>query len=83
MGKEGANLPKAVSAGGGETKIKALDCFKIQIEANYDNDLEKWHSFILAPNRYWGLESGVMYAEPYGQLEIHEVHNQAKELLVP
>jgi LmbE family N-acetylglucosaminyl deacetylase len=66
-----------------ETKIKAMDCFELQIEANFDNNIEKWRSFILAPNRYWGLESGVMYAEPYGQLEIHEVHNKAVEFLVP
>jgi N-acetylglucosamine malate deacetylase 1 len=66
-----------------DVKIQALSCFKIQIEANYGNDLEKWHSFVLSPNRYWGLESGVMYAEPFGQLEIHEVHNKAVTLLTP
>ena len=64
-------------------KTKALDCFKIQIEANFGNDIEKWRSFILGPNRYWGLESGVMYAEPFGLLEIHEVHNKAMDFLVP
>jgi LmbE family N-acetylglucosaminyl deacetylase len=66
-----------------ETKIKALDCFKLQIEANYGNDIEKWRSFVLGPNRYWGLESGVIYAEPFGQLEIHEVHNKAVRFLTP
>jgi len=66
-----------------EIKLKALDCFKIQIEANFGNDIEKWHSFVLGPNRYWGLESGVMYAEPFGQLEIHEVHNKAVSRLTP
>lgn len=66
-----------------DIKIKALDCFKLQIEANFGNDLEKWRSFVLGPNRYWGLESGVMYAEPFGQLEIHEVHNKAVNILTP
>jgi LmbE family N-acetylglucosaminyl deacetylase len=64
-----------------DVKTRAMDCFKIQIECNFGNDLEKWHSFILGPNRYWGVESGCMYAEPYAQMEIHEVHNNASSYL--
>lgn len=64
-------------------KTEAIDGFKILIEANFGIDIEKWRSFILSPNRYWGLESGVMYAEPFGLLEIHEVHNKAVDFLYP
>jgi LmbE family N-acetylglucosaminyl deacetylase len=66
-----------------ETKIKAIDCFAIHCEANFRGDYEKFHSSIIGPNRYWGLESGVTYAEPFAQVKIHEVHNKAGKYLLP
>lgn len=65
-----------------ETKVKSMDCFKIHVESNFGGDFDKYHSSILGPNRYWGIQSGVMYAEPYGQLHIHEVHNKAVSYLL-
>jgi len=35
-----------------------------------------------ATNRYWGLESGALYAEAYKQVKIHEVHTKAVKHLL-
>jgi LmbE family N-acetylglucosaminyl deacetylase len=65
-----------------QIKIKAMDVFKIHVEANFGGDFEKYRSSILGPSRYWGVESGVMYAEPYARIDIHEVHNKAVKHLI-
>jgi N-acetylglucosamine malate deacetylase 1 len=66
-----------------EVKKKAIECFKIQIKANYGNDLDRWTNWILSPNRYWGIESGCTFAEAFAQIKIHEVHNKSVEYLIP
>ena len=32
---------------------------------------------ILGPNRYWGIHSGVTYAESFQQIKTHEVQYKA------
>jgi N-acetylglucosamine malate deacetylase 1 len=65
-----------------ERKIASVDCFAIHRRANFADDVELYRSHTLAANRVWGIESGVNYAEAYGQLPCHEVHNKAVGLLV-
>lgn len=68
-----------------DTKIKAIDCFKLHIRASHKGNLEEYHSFNLSPNRAWAFESGfwmgVQFAEPFAMLKIQEVHNRAKKYL--
>lgn len=65
-----------------DRKLESVDCFAIHKRANFGDDVDLFRSHTLAPNRVWGIESGVDYAEAYGQLPLHEVHNKAVGLLV-
>jgi N-acetylglucosamine malate deacetylase 1 len=60
-----------------ETKLKSVDCFAIHCESNFGGDYEKFHSSYLGPNRYWGIHSGVLYAEALQQIKTHEVQLKA------
>jgi LmbE family N-acetylglucosaminyl deacetylase len=64
-----------------EVKKKAIGCFRAHCEASFAGDLERFQSALLSPNRYWGLKSGVMYAEPFARIKIHELHNKAIDFL--
>jgi LmbE family N-acetylglucosaminyl deacetylase len=60
-----------------DVKLRSIDCFAIHCESNFGGDLELFHSSYLGPNRYWGIHSGVHYAEPYQQIKTHEVQYKA------
>jgi LmbE family N-acetylglucosaminyl deacetylase len=64
-----------------EVKKKAIGCFQAHCDSSFAGDLEKFQSSFLSPNRYWGLKSGVMYAEPFARIKIHELHNKASDYL--
>ncbi|HHW47581.1 MAG TPA: PIG-L family deacetylase [Clostridiaceae bacterium] len=66
-----------------ELKTKSMEIFKIHIDVNAKGSNEIWNSSVLGANRRWGTECGVMYAEPYKQIKIHEVHNRAVKCLLP
>jgi LmbE family N-acetylglucosaminyl deacetylase len=66
-----------------EAKVKAIDCFAIHCEWHYGGDYERFRESYVSANRYWGLKSGVRYAEAFAQLKIHEVHNKAVTHLLP
>ena len=56
-----------------DVKLKAADCFAIHCESNFGGDYEKFHSSFMGPARYWGIHSGVLYAEAFQQIKTHEV----------
>ena len=60
-----------------DKKIEALKVFKVHYDANFGGNAENWCSEVTGANRRWGAESGVLYAEPYRQLKVHEIHNKA------
>jgi LmbE family N-acetylglucosaminyl deacetylase len=60
-----------------ETKTKSIDCFAIHCESNFGGDFDLFHSAYLGPNRYWGIHSGVTYAESFQQIKTHEVQYKA------
>jgi len=64
-----------------DVKLKAIACFGAHCEASFAGDMERFQSAFLSPNRYWGLKSGVMYAEPFARINIAELHNKASEYL--
>jgi LmbE family N-acetylglucosaminyl deacetylase len=64
-----------------ETKIEAVKCFKIHIDVNDAGLIERKVSAIVGPNRRWGLASGVMHAEAFRQVKIHERHLKAFDYL--
>ncbi|MEM2111116.1 MAG: PIG-L deacetylase family protein [Candidatus Bathyarchaeia archaeon] len=58
-----------------DKKIEAAKCFKMHFERVQGRNIEKWISAnCTGPSRYWGLKANVMYAEPFAQIKIHEVH---------
>lgn len=65
-----------------ERKRQSLRCFQVHIDSNFKGDLETYESSFLGTNRYWGLESGALYAEAYKQVKIHEVHTKAVKHLL-
>jgi LmbE family N-acetylglucosaminyl deacetylase len=65
-----------------EKKRASLRCFQVHIDSNFKGDLEVYESCFLGTNRYWGLESGALYAEAYRQIKIHEVHTKAVKHLL-
>lgn len=64
-----------------EAKIKAIRCFDIHIKANNAGNAETKVSSVTGPNRRYGIESGVMYAEAFSQMKAHEVHTRARDFL--
>jgi len=64
-----------------DIKKKSMECFKAHILANCGDDPEVWTSSALGPNRRWGMESGCMYAEPFEQIDVHEIHRRAQQTL--
>jgi N-acetylglucosamine malate deacetylase 1 len=64
-----------------EKKRESILCFKVHLDSNFNSNEENFTSAFLSPNRYWGLQSGVLYAEPYQQIKIHEVHTKAVQYL--
>ena len=60
-----------------ENKRQSLHCFQVHIDSNFKGNVEIFESCFLGTNRYWGLESGALYAEAYKQVKIHEVHTKA------
>lgn len=56
-----------------DVKLKSADCFAIHCESNFGGDYEKFHSSFMGPARYWGIHSGVLYAEAFQQIKTHEV----------
>jgi len=64
-----------------DIKAQAIKCFKVHIDVIDEGVVERKVSAILGPNRRWGLESGVMYAEPFRQVRIQERHIKALSYL--
>jgi LmbE family N-acetylglucosaminyl deacetylase len=65
-----------------EKKRQSLRCFQVHIDSNFKGNLDIYDSCFLGTNRYWGLESGALYAEAYKQIKIHEVHTKAVRYLL-
>jgi LmbE family N-acetylglucosaminyl deacetylase len=65
-----------------EKKRTSLRCFQVHIDSNFKGSLDAYESCFLGTNRYWGLESGALYAEAYKQVKIHEVHTKAVKHLL-
>lgn len=65
-----------------DVKLKSIDCFAIHCESNFGGDYEKFHSSYLGPARYWGIHSGVLYAEAFQQIKTHEVLLKAVPYLI-
>jgi N-acetylglucosamine malate deacetylase 1 len=58
-------------------KIRAAECNQAMVEEIKALFSENWADIFLGPNRHWGAESGVCYAEPFKELKIHGLGKRA------
>lgn len=60
-------------------QVSQVELARINIREGVDvideGTLERKVSAIVGSNRCWGLQSGVMYAEPFRQIRIQERHS--------